>query len=47
MNKYIPVYCFGYKIVLSHEPRETILEVLKKFRDEMVRKLEELGVKEE
>lgn len=45
-NNHIPVYCFGYKTVLSDEPRETLLEVLKKFRDEKVSKLKELGVVE-
>ena len=46
-NNYTPIYCFRYKIVLSDEPRETVLEVIKKFRDEMVGKLKELGVTEE
>lgn len=46
-KQYIPIYCFGYKVILSDEPRETILEVLKKFRDENVSHLKELGVTEE
>ena len=43
----IPVLCYGYKMVLSDEHKETILEILKEFRDEKVSRLKELGVTEE
>lgn len=43
----IPVLCYGYKMILSNEHKDTILEMLKEFRDEKVKRLEELGVTEE
>lgn len=43
----IPVLCYGYKMILSNEHKETILEILKEFRDEKVSRLKELGVTEE
>lgn len=46
IEKCVPMYCFNYKAILFEEQTEKILDILKEIRDEMVKKLNELGVTE-
>ena len=46
-EKYIPMTCFGYKVLLFDEQTEKVLEILKEIRDGMVKRSEELGVTED
>nr|DAX68310.1 MAG TPA: hypothetical protein [Caudoviricetes sp.] len=45
-ENHIPMYCFNYKAILFDEQMEKVLDILKEIRDEMVKKLNELGVTE-
>jgi hypothetical protein len=46
IEKCVPMYCFNYKAILFDEQMEKVLDILKEIRDEMVKRLNELGVTE-
>lgn len=46
IEKCVPMRCFNYKAILFEEQMEKVLDILKEIRDEMVKKLNELGVTE-
>lgn len=45
-ENHIPMYCFNYKAMLFDERKEKVLVIIKGIRDEIVKKLNELGVVE-
>ena len=45
-ENHIPMYCFNYKAMLFDEQKEKVLAIIKGIRDEMVKKLNELGATE-
>lgn len=46
IEKCVPMYCFNYKAILFDKQTEKVLDILKEIRDEMVKRLNELGVTE-